>query len=130
MKVRCVRLLNSDGHEESDSSWISIGDIYNVITVSITENGVRSYGIVCKTIDGNWANMALIRAECFDVISVIVPSNWSIKIYPNSSITFGPRAWLEDSFYERFYDRDPDVYPIFERERDIIMKEDPLDITS
>jgi hypothetical protein len=36
-----------------------------------------------------------------------------------------PEAWQQHGFLEAFYDRSPDTYSIFERERDIILSEDP-----
>ena len=64
-------------------------------------------------------------ADCFEIVSDVIPSNWRVKIYKMSDIDISPAAWQEHGFLETFYDADPTVYPIFERERDIILSEDP-----
>ena len=64
------------------------------------------------------------QAECFEVVSDVVPSNWRTMVYPGIT-DISPAAWQEHGFYEAFSDHDPATYPIFERERDIILSEDP-----
>lgn len=68
--------------------------------------------------------MVACHQECFNVVSNFIPSNW--QEWEDRGISgISPLAWQEVGFSEAFYDHDPSVYPIFERERDIILREDP-----
>lgn len=65
------------------------------------------------------------RAECFEIVSTVVPTNWRLKIMEDGAISIAPKSWQAPGFLETFYDRDPSAYSVFERERDLILKEDP-----
>lgn len=65
------------------------------------------------------------QAECFELVSTTVPSNWRSKIDANGTISIAPGAWQESRFFEAFYDHDLATYPIFEREYNLILNEDP-----
>lgn len=124
MKVKCIRLLDSDGREVEFSSWLTLGRIYHVMAIHVEPNGKRSFSIISRQPDGEWPQMGSHQAECFEVVSEVVPSNWREWVHENIS-GVSPAAWQAPSFYEAFYDHDPATYPIFERERDIILSEDP-----
>jgi len=123
MKVRCVRLLNAGGQEVEYSPWLTLGRVYHVMSIFIDENERRWYGIInCHPRD-EWPQMGNHQAECFEVVSEIIPSNWSE--WKDGKISgISPAAWQASGFYEAFYDHDPVAYPIYERERDIILRED------
>ncbi len=124
MKVKCIRLLNADGREVEFSSWLTLGRVYHVMSIFTDKSGKRSYGIINRHPEGEWPQLGSHQAECFEIVSDIVPSNWRTKVY--SGVTdISPAAWQEPGFYEAFSDHDPATYPIFERERDIILREDP-----
>lgn len=124
MKVKCIRLLDADGREVECSPWLELGRIYHVMSIFDDKNGKRSYGIVNRHHEGEWPEMGSHQAECFEVVSEVVPSNWREWKNENSS-GVSPVSWQAPIFYEAFYDHDPDTYPIFEREHDIILREDP-----
>ncbi len=124
MKIKCIRLLDSDGQEVEFSSWLTLGRIYHVMSIFTDQNGKRSYGIINRHPDGEWPQMGSHQAECFEVVSEVVPSNWCEWVRENASGA-SPAAWQAPGFYEAFYDHDPATYPIFERERNIILSEDP-----
>jgi hypothetical protein len=123
MKVRCIRLLDADGREVEFSSWLTLGRVYHVMSIFIDENGRRWYGIISSHPHGEWPQMGRHQAECFEVVSEVVPSNWREWRKGNVS-GISPAAWQAPGFYEAFYDHDPAAYPIYERERDIILSED------
>lgn len=124
MKIRCIRLLDADGREVEFSSWLTLGRIYHVMSIFVDQDDRRSYGIINSHPEGEWPQMGSHQAECFEVVSDIVPSNWrEWKSAGCSGVS--PAAWQADNFYEAFYDHDPATYSIFERERDIILSEDP-----
>jgi len=124
MKVKCVRLLSSSGDEIEYSSWLTIGQIYHVMSLSVDKEGRRSYGIINRHPEGEWPQMGNHSAECFEVVSEVIPSNWC-EWERGDFRGAAPAAWQVPGFYEAFYDHEPATYPVFERERDLIMKEDP-----
>jgi hypothetical protein len=124
MKVKCIRLLDADGREVEFSSWLTLGRVYHVMSIFTDKNGRRSYGIINRHPEGEWPQLGSHQAECFEIVSDVVPSNWREWANGNAS-GVSPSAWQEPGFYEAFYDHDPATYPIFERERDIILREDP-----
>lgn len=124
MKVKCVRLLNADGQEVEFSPWLTLGKIYHVMYILVGENKKKYYGIITSHPKGEWPQMVACHQECFNVVSNFIPSNW--QEWEDRGISgISPLAWQEVGFSEAFYDHDPSVYPIFERERDIILREDP-----
>lgn len=125
MKVKCIRLLDAFGREVGSSPWLTLGRIYHVMSVEIDADGKRRYGIVTSEVAGEWPSMGAHQAECFELLSTTVPSNWRSKISANGTVSIAPGAWQESGFFEAFYDRDLAAYPIFERERDLILSEDP-----
>lgn len=124
MKVKCIRLLNSSGREVDFSPWLTIGRIYHVLSVFIDQGGRRSYGIVSGFREGEWPQIGSYQEECFEVASEAVPSNWRVFVH-QGAIDISPAAWQVPGFYEGFSDHDPVMYPIFEREMEIILGEDP-----
>lgn len=124
MKVKCIRLLDSDGRDVEFSPWLTLGRVYHVLSMSIDQNGKRSYGIISGFRAGQWPQIVGFQEECFEVVSDVVPSNWHTMVYPTFT-DISPAAWQEPGFYEAFSDHDPATYPIFEREREIILGEDP-----
>jgi len=125
MKVKCVRLLDAFGREVASSPWLTLGRIYHVVTVEIDAAGKRRYGLVTSEKAGEWPSMGEHQAECFELVSATVPSNWRSKIDANGTISIAPGAWQESGFFEAFYDHDLATYPIFEREYNLILNEDP-----
>ena len=124
MKVKCVRLLDASGNDVAFSSWLTLGHVYHVMSVFVDKNGKRSFGIINRHLNGEWPQLGSHQAECFEIVSEVVPSNWKNWVNENSSGA-SPAAWQVPGFYEAFYDHDPAAYPIFERERNIIQSEDP-----
>ncbi|NDP60703.1 MAG: hypothetical protein GZ090_15235 [Oxalobacteraceae bacterium] len=124
MKVKCTRLLDADGREVESSSWLKLGCTYHVMSIFTDKSGNRRYGIINRHPLGEWPQSGSHQAECFEIVSDIVPSNWQKMAY-RGNIDISPAAWQAPGFLEAFYDHDPITYPIYERERDIILNEDP-----
>jgi hypothetical protein len=125
MKVKCTQLLNESGAPESDSPWLTIGQTYHVMSIFMDQQSGLRYRIISSERDPGFATMAYQSAKSFEVVSKKVPSNWNVRILDNAAIDISPVAWQQPGFIESFYDRDPDAYTVFERERDIIRAEDP-----
>jgi hypothetical protein len=124
MKVKCVRLTNAFGQEVESSSWLTIGRVYHVLTITTTYREMW-YGIVTSEKADEWPLITNHEEKCFEIISTIVPSNWHIQIRNNGIISIAPKVWLESNFFKDFADHELSAYPIFEQEREIILKEDP-----
>lgn len=124
MKVKCIRLLNAMGEEVESSPWLTLGRVYHVMEVYIAPDGQRKFCIISRHPEGEWPQMGYKYAECFEIVSEKIPSNW--REWKNQGASgLGPEAWQAPGFLEAFHDHDPAAYPIFERERDIIVSEDP-----
>ena len=125
MKIKCIKLLDAFGRMVEDSPWLVLGRTYHVLSIYIDRNGERRYAVVCHEREGEWPSVGNLPSECFEVTSAIAPSNWRPQIHLSSAITISPVAWQVDGFLETFFDRDPTAYPIFMREREIMLREDP-----
>lgn len=124
MKVKCIRLLNSIGQEVESSPWLTLGRIYHVMAIYVEPDGKCSFTIISRHPEGEWPQMGYQYAECFEVTSEKVPSNWR-EWKSKGASGISPAAWQKPGFLEAFYDHEPTTYSIFERERDIILSEDP-----
>lgn len=124
MKIKCIQLLDSDGQEVAHSPWLDLGRTYHVMAMHVAPSGKRFFSIVSSQPDGEWPQMGNYQADCFEVVSDVLPSNWRDWFNENSSGT-SPAAWQKPGFYEAFYDHEPAAYSIFDRERTVILKEDP-----
>lgn len=124
MKVKCVRLLDHEGNEVDSSSWLTLGKIYHVLSIFVDAMGNRLFNVDLQP-PGEWPSNAEHRAECFEVVSTVVPSNWRVWIHESSSIGISPAAWQTPGFAEAFFEHDPATYPVFDSERKVILREDP-----
>jgi hypothetical protein len=124
MKVKCVRLLDSDGNEVKSSPWLTLGETYHVLSIFLDAAGNRRFSIDSQ-MPGEWPSNAEHQAECFEVVSTVVPSNWRVWIHESSAIGISPAAWQAPGFAEALFEHDPATYPVFDRERQVILNEDP-----
>jgi hypothetical protein len=125
MKVKCTNLFDAKGRVADSSPWLTIGRVYHVMSIFMDQQSGLRYRIISHDRDPGFATMGYQSAKSFELISTIIPSNWKIGILEDSAIDISPEAWQQHGFLEAFYDRNPDTYSIFERERDIILSEDP-----
>lgn len=125
MKVKCTQLLNAAGEIIDHSPWLVLGQIYHVLSIFISHDGKRSYEIVSYEHDGEWPSVGSHQAECFEIVSAVVPSNWRAWIHESSAMGVSPLTWQDPHFNEGFFDHDPETYPVFLREWETILREDP-----
>ena len=125
MKVECVKILGPDGEESQDNNWIRIGGIYTVLSVSIYFDRTSKYRIVTTEKNNSCHQAILVPIGCFKVISTHVPSNWSIHICEHGGVLLGPGSWNHENFWVDFFDDDQVALDIFEREKAIMLREDP-----
>jgi hypothetical protein len=124
MKVKCIRLLDSDGRDVESSSWLKLGHTYHVLAWQVEADGKKFFKIISHEPQGEWPQIGNHSADCFEVVSNIAPSNWGHWAYGNA---YGqaPETWQEPGFYDAFFDHEPGAYEIFDRERATILREDP-----
>ncbi|WP_132156336.1 hypothetical protein [Kribbella antiqua] len=52
----------------------------------------------------------------FETVDHSMPSNWGAKVSGEGFLSIGPQNWLEDGFWERYFDDDARAVNLFERE--------------
>jgi hypothetical protein len=124
MKIKCKKFLSesADRKELEISGALTKGREYIVLGISTSDRD-RSFYIECddSTLPGYF------DVRQFDVVSNYLPSSWQAEYVENlCSLDFYPKSWIEaDNFLERFVnDEDPDMIALFEKERDLIYREE------
>jgi hypothetical protein len=117
MKVKCVRLLDHHGTEVVSSPWLTLGKTYHVLSIFVDINGKRSFSIVNSESPGEWPSIGSHQA--------VVPSNWRVWIHESAAIGISPAPWQAPGFAESLFEHDPATYLVFDRERQVILREDP-----
>ncbi len=112
MKVRCTKLLTADGTPQTASQWMTVGGIYEVLTIELDRDGLWLVRLI-----GDSANeVALFSIDGFEVVSECLVPAWVANWTADGFFQLAPEAWLDAQFWERFYDRDPDAIQTFETE--------------
>lgn len=112
MKVRCVKLLTADGTPQQSSRWLTVGVIYDVLTIELDRSGLW----LLRLLVDNANEVALFPIDGFEVVSHRLAPSWVASWNGDGFFQLAPEAWLEAEFWERFYDRDPGAIQIFEAE--------------
>ncbi len=116
MRVKCVRLSDSKGNELSNSSWYSVGKVYDVLELSVSDKS----GVSIRLESDEIGTPALFPLSDFEIVDGTLPRNWII-VARSGFMRLTPAAWAELDFMYRFFNDDPDAMSIFRRERDIIV---------
>jgi len=124
MKIKCIKLLDSDGNHISYSPWLKLGSVYHVLSIDIDIYRNINYGIVPFYVKDEWPSYISVSDKCFDIVSDIVPKNWDIKINKSGYISISPASWQKGNFFEDFSNREPYTYEIFKSELNLILEED------
>jgi hypothetical protein len=125
MKVKCVALLNSDGKPVDFSPWLTLGKVYQVLSVFRDSSGKERFRILSNERDEDIASLGLHLESCFEVVSEFRPSNWCDRALKGGAVEIAPKAWQSEGFWEALYDGDPKAYQAFDRERQLILREEP-----
>jgi hypothetical protein len=121
MKVRCKSLKDSRGNPQSESSWLAVGKVYNVMALELDNNGEWLARLVGDGLNG----VALFRLELFEMESSVVSPTWTTTWKNGKLIELSPERWMRDGFWEEYYDRDPAAIRIFEEDKKVIVDADP-----
>jgi hypothetical protein len=121
MKVRCIKILDSEGKLQERSQWLTLGKVYHVLEVF---QDSRNKWFLRLAPDGANA-IALFFLEEFEVVSAKIPDVWIAAWYPKGGFALTTEAWNRDGFWEAYYDQDPVALRKFEDGRRQIVDADP-----
>jgi len=112
--VECIKFI--DQHTVADvrtDSWLTLGKNYHVLTLSVSDAGSIEY----RLISDNNNTPALFPAVQFKIIEPTLPRTWVVERIGESYLELAPQSWLDEGFWERFFDGDPSAVAIYEREK-------------
>lgn len=110
MKVRCIKLLGAREQLESTSSWLTVGKVYDVLSLEFESKGPRHVRLVGDGRNG----VALFPLESFEVVSATIPLSWVACWNADGLFQLAPSRWMQDGFWEKYYDGDPEIIQLFE----------------
>ena len=126
LKVIVSKILSSDGSVSHSESWFKVGEIYHVLAINICQNGWRTYVLDDSLRRKNyWPTFASHRAECFNILSTKIPSNWQFWIDPSGECGVSPKSWQDGGVSEALHDHNELFRELFEKETALIYTEDP-----
>lgn len=118
MKVLCTRLPSPlDGVDLKSSPWVTIDGEYTVLG-ALAEFGGR---VQLNLLTDDRQSFGWFDSDCFLVVDPAVPTNWSARIGEGGTFELAPEAWLEEGFWERYYEGDPAAAESVDRELAIIL---------
>ncbi|MCV2884707.1 hypothetical protein OE749_08360 [Aestuariibacter sp. AA17] len=113
MKVKCVNLVDDKGLEIEKSSWLTVGKLYPVLSLIISESGNVEYRLLSD--DG--ATPAIFDASFFEIESESIPHNWVVSYFPGVYFELTPKGWVTPSFWDDFFEGDKDAVGKFLEEK-------------
>ena len=117
MNVECIRIIDSEtGEIIEKSSWLSVGGVYQVLSIFISDCGPTEYRLIAD--DGN--TPAIYEASQFKIINDTLPLNWVVTYEDKSYFELAPKSWSEAGFWEDYFDGEPLAIEKFETEVRII----------
>lgn len=112
MKVRCTKLFDSRGASQGTSSWLTIGKVYDVLTIEFERQGQW----LIRLIGAGKSGAALFPIDSFDVVSSEVSPSWVASWNSDGFFQLAPEKWTQPGFWEQFYDREPEALALFDEE--------------
>jgi hypothetical protein len=119
MRVRCLRIVNPVTHElEVRNASIKVGEEYVVLEVIASpRRHVQLRLNLAPDEPSLW------DSEMFDTVDRSIPSNWGARVSGEGFLSIGPMRWLEDGFWEGYFDDEPSAVALFEDELAITLAE-------
>jgi hypothetical protein len=128
MKVRCIKLLDVFGREIASSPWKRIGDIYDVLSLTVQQG--EQGQVFVRLIGGNEPGPSLHSLDQFEIVDQTIPECWGIYPTPRDNGLFiGPAAWAKFGFWEKYFDGDPAAERAFQEERAKIIDGSAVKVT-
>jgi hypothetical protein len=101
MKVRCVKVVSeTTGAPLRKSPWLTVGALYNVLTISADPEGQ----VLFRLVGNDDAKPGLFSSKQFEIVDGSLPTCWRAKSKENGGVQLAPVAWLRDGFWERYFD--------------------------
>lgn len=117
MKVTCVQILD----KYPSRAGITIGHTYHVLSIISETDKPVNYQLMSD----NGITPAYYAVDMFQVVSGIIPSNWIIVGGKGVNFEFIPEAWARPGFLEDYFNGVEEAIEVFEREKELIIQEDP-----
>lgn len=121
MKIKCIKIYDNQGIEQTSSPWLAIGKIYVPLEILCDARNGISYRLIGDARD---KSPGVFKAIQFEIVNSKKSSNWDVNISEDAFIIIGPNSWREAGFWEKCYDGDPAALEIYKREARIIMEEE------
>ena len=122
MKVRCIRLLNEHtGAPVEESSWLTVGRTYRVLEIGL-DKGMK---VKFRLVGDDKQTPACHDFDQFEAVSHYVPTCWGVEFRPGVFLLFGPKAWMEEGFWIRYFDGEYRERKIFDEIYKMIQEEEP-----
>lgn len=94
------------------SSWMKIGRVYDVLSISI-DSAAR---VLLRIVGEERMTPALFSMDELEIVDHSIPRNWEVH-FEGDTLSFAPAAWMSEGFWVRFFDHDAEALKIFEEER-------------
>ena len=117
MKLRCTELLSPTGKEIASSLWLKLGSEYTALTLSVESTG----NVMVRFIAEGGTEPTLFPLRQFEIVDSSIPATWVVWKGRKGGLNFGPQAWSESGFWERYFDGDPSAVAAFETERSKVL---------
>jgi hypothetical protein len=120
MKVRCINnRLTPDGRKLG--SLLTIDHEYAVLAIYVDPR----LGCLLRMVGDDKQTPAIFPGDLFEIIDPTIPRNWIAARDKNSVYRLSPKSWLEEGYWERFFNKDPDAVATFEEERQKATERNP-----
>jgi hypothetical protein len=116
LRVRCTRLQDNLGKPLESDGWLTVGREYMVLCIYVD----ASRGVLLRLMGDDNFTPAMFPGEQFEVTEQTIPNNWIVKKENGGDFSFGPKAWSEAGFWERYFDREETAVAIFHEQRDLM----------
>jgi hypothetical protein len=110
MIVRCIKLLDINKKEITNSSWLKINQEYPVIEIYFNKDSCIEY----RVLSNNGTPIIATSFE-FEVISALIPNEWFFYEHPNKKLyLLTPIEFKEIGFWEDYFDREKEAVFTFD----------------
>jgi hypothetical protein len=111
MKIRCMRQIDErTGAPIERSPWLTVGDIYHVLEIVVSERGVIKF----RLLGDDKRTPALHLSMQFELVSGFIPACWAVRFEADGSLKLAPNTWTERGFWERYFEGSARERQIFE----------------
>jgi hypothetical protein len=118
MRVLCVKIINPATLEEVlEHHAVRMHDEHVVLSILITPERGADFQIIDAHGGPSWWD-----ARMFMSVDASVPPNWTIRVREGGLVELAPSPWLEDGFWERYFDGDVRAITVFEDEKARILE--------